>query len=224
MSEASKLEETNYHKLLDTDGSSFDEFILPMRQSKLQTKHWRWFLVAVITVLVAGLFSWWLHSKFQRISSWVDCGTSPETARANDCVYEPMQRSWIPKACYFAEPGDEYHPFDDRPWFYDTNLTQPLDQNGLNKLRHGDDFTAYTPHFFHHDHCLYVWRKLAIAVERKLPLVDSKTGDMAHSHHCAREIAKDLFDVSMDRFEKDGVVHRSISPIMFQTCVKLEWR
>jgi hypothetical protein len=223
MSEASTLEGTNYQKLLGPDRSSVDEFIRPLRQSNSPIRRWRWSLVVVTTFLIASLIYWWLQPTTQRITSWIDCGFTPEEARGNNCIYEPMQRSWIPKACHFEEPGDEYHPFDDRQWFYDTNRTQVLDQHDLEKLRKGENFTAYT-HFFHHEHCLYAWRKLAIAVERKLPLIDSKTADAAHSHHCARKIAKELFEVGMDRFENDGLPHYTTSPLMFQTCVKLEWR
>jgi hypothetical protein len=132
-----------------------------------------------------------------------------------------MQRSWIPKACYFPDPGDEYHPFDDRPWFYDVNFTRPFGQEGLAKMRNGDDFTAHSPYFFHHDHCLYVWQKLAFAVERKMPLIDSKTGDLGHAHHCAKRIAQDLHEISINEYEKDGILHFSNSPLMFQTCVRL---
>lgn len=43
-------------------------------------------------------------------------------------------------------------------------------------------------------------------------MIDSKTADEAHSKHCARKTAEELFAVGMDRFEKGDLIHRSMSP------------
>jgi hypothetical protein len=70
---------------------------------------------------------------------WIPCGDTPVEARSAGCHYEPMQRSWIPDACYFPEPSNEYDPFSDRDWYLDKNLTKPAD---LEKLRNGEGVMA----------------------------------------------------------------------------------
>jgi hypothetical protein len=82
-----------------------------------------------------------------------------------------MQHSWIPASCYFPEPGDEYDPFNDREWFVDKNLTQPLDEGQKAMLLRGDDLWVYTK-YYHNEHCLYNWRKLAIAVSQRRQYVE----------------------------------------------------
>jgi len=151
---------------------------------------------------------------------WVPCGETASSARAAGCLYEPMQRSWIPRACYFNEPSEEYNPYGDRDWYDDVNMTIPANTD---LLRSGDQVLAFTK-YFHDEHCLYGWRKLAIAVEKKLDMIDSKSYNLHHTSHCARTIA-DMLVWSYDH-KYDWVFDRDYtkSPLMFQTCVPLKWR
>jgi hypothetical protein len=176
--------------------------------------------VTFTTLLIAGLSG--SSSRKHPELEWIPCGNTPAQARANGCHYEPMQRSWIPDACYFPEPSNEYHPFDDREWFLDDRLTIPLnDSNGLQKLRDGEEMVGYTA-TFHDEHCLYCWRKLAIAVENRLPLIDSKSASFHHSTHCAQLISGFIHEVAAERFDIHDTY--TFSPLMFQTCVSLEWK
>ncbi|TAQ88649.1 hypothetical protein B7494_g3026 [Chlorociboria aeruginascens] len=174
---------------------------------------------AIIILLIIPLL--WLSSKKHSELGWVPCGDSPEEARRNGCHYEPMQRSWIPDACYFPEPSNEYHPFDDRQWYVDKKLTIKMNNtNGLQKLRDGEEIVGYTA-TFHDEHCLYCWRKLAIAVERRLPMIDSKSASFHHSTHCAQLISGFIHDVSTEIFDIHDMY--TFSPLMYQTCVPLNW-
>ena len=159
------------------------------------------------------------HVKF------TNCGKSAEEARSNGCIYEPMQRSWIPPECYFSEPSDEYEdPFSNRQWFLDENFTQPATEDTLVRLRRGDNITAYT-HYFHDEHCLYSWRKLALAVEYGKTVIESKTADLAHSAHCSKSLARKIvLAESGHSFPFEGFPAYSTSPVMFQTCVRLKYR
>lgn len=143
-----------------------------------------------------------------------DCGRTSEEARANGCKFEPMMRGWIPAECYTPEPSDEYSPWTDRKWYYDYNLTKPMELEVLNS---GDDVTAYTK-TFHDEHCLYAWRKLALAVENRLPLVDTKTMNLHHSTHCALQIAKFIRDVHNHVWVDN---HTATAPMQFESCVPL---
>ena len=67
----------------------------------------------LLIIILVAKFTWpLLHVK--NGMQWVSCGNSSAEARRNGCHYEPMQRSWIPDACYFSEPSEDYHPFEDR--------------------------------------------------------------------------------------------------------------
>jgi len=170
------------------------------------------------TILIIEISRSLLHTNSEL--KWVSCGNSSAEARKNGCHYEHMQRAWIPDACYFSEPSEDYHPFVDRIWFSDEALTKPLNNTELQWLREGDDLVAYT-WSFHDEHCLYCWRKLAIAVERRLPMIDSKTADFHHSTHCASGLIDFIYNVAEDKW----VNHKeyTYSPLMFQTCVPLRW-
>lgn len=178
-------------------------------------------IAVIMTVTTIAILSL-LYDRYHRIfyppttPSYVSpsCGETSAEARANGCQYEPMMRGWIPDDCFTPEPAAEYAPFDDRLWFYDENLTLPMSPD---VLRNGDDVTAWTK-TFHDEHCLYAWRKLALAVDRRLPLVDSKTMNLHHSTHCSKQIARFIREVHSHVW----VDNRTASaPLQFETCVPL---
>ncbi|KAB8305082.1 hypothetical protein EYC80_004383 [Monilinia laxa] len=96
-----------------------------------------------------------------------------------------MLSSWVPEACYFTDEGD-YDVFTDLPWYSDPFLRQPLNETEMMNVRAGNYGHVYTTWAYHDEHCLYTWRKLAMAMEKRLPLIDTKTADEEHSQHCAR--------------------------------------
>lgn len=114
------------------------------------------------------------------------CGRTPEDAIMNGCHYEPMLSSWVPDACYFIDAQQDYDVFSDLSWFADPFLRQPLNETEMLDLRRGFYSHVYTTWQYHDEHCLYTWRKLAMAMEQRLPLIDSKTADEEHSQHCAK--------------------------------------
>lgn len=224
-------DQTVYEKLLYDDASSIEEQeqqpagftqIYPRRYSRYCTVGIACLLIDILFIASFCLVFWRYQSMTSAARSidWISCGNSSAEARAAGCHYEPMQRSWIPHACYFKEPSEEYDPFSDRKWFFDTNLTHQITGKDLNRLREGDDLTAYT-RFFHNEHCVYCWRKLAIAIEKRLPMIDSKTANFHHSTHCAAMLMQELYEVGVGKFDTHFETH---SPLMFQTCVPLGWK
>jgi len=105
-------------------------------------------------------------------------------------------------------------------WFEDQHLTKRMNASRLESLRNGDDMVAYT-RSFHDEHCLYAWRKLSIAVERRMPMIDSKSLSYHHSQHCAVQIGKLIYNVAKDNW--DAHEYSTHSPTMFQTCISLDW-
>ncbi|KAM3065805.1 hypothetical protein ACMFMG_009971 [Clarireedia jacksonii] len=113
------------------------------------------------------------------------CGHTPEDAIKNGCHFESMLSSWVPDACYFDGAEQGYDVFSDLPWFADPFLKQPLTDLEMMHVRAGNYSHVYTTWSYHDEHCLYTWRKLAMAMERRLPYIDTKTANEEHSLHCA---------------------------------------
>jgi len=164
---------------------------------------WRYRIyIPVFTFTIAlVIFLWSRNAQLssppgcrQHEATWTDCGSSPEEARANKCHYEPMLGAWIPHGCYIDEPASYDNPFTNRIWYRDSNLTQPID---IDSLMAGNEIEIWTP-FFHEEHCIYCWRRLAAAVEQRVPLIDSVSHNIGHSTHCAKAINQLLVGLSND--------------------------
>jgi hypothetical protein len=177
-------------------------------------------VVSVVSVLVlAALIVVRENITNSRPSSWTNCGSTPDEARRNGCFYEPMQRAWIPPECYFEEPIADYDVFRDRSWYSDANLTIP---SNIERLESGDEFLAYT-RYWHDEHCTYVFRKLAIAVENRKFMVNSRLVNIHHSNHCARMIAKRIVNSYNASFlEYDETITESY--LAYENCVELPWK
>jgi hypothetical protein len=188
-------------------------------------KHTRYAILCLMTTaIVAAGLAVWFGQHFYKENLSPNCGRTATEARVKGCHYEPMQRSWIPDECYFSEPSEEYHPFDDREWYIDSLLKERLTDSELLKLRNGDDFVAYTK-IFHDEHCLYSWRKLALTIERRLPYIGSKSADLMHSTHCSKRIANLIYEVGTNTYtEYNDTASYTASHLSFQTCIPLQWK
>jgi hypothetical protein len=150
---------------------------------------------------------------------WTPCGNTPTEARNGGCHFEPMMSSWMPDRCFFKELVDEYDDiFETWKWYSDLNLTQEITgASELDALRAGNYMRVYTSHEHAHElHCVYTWRKVAIALERNVGLVDSTSLKFHHSSHCAKSISRAL-QKRPDSIRQQGAVW----PLMFRDCVPL---
>jgi hypothetical protein len=132
-----------------------------------------------------------------------------------------MLGAWIPHECSIDEP-DGFHPFEDRVWYQDKELTQPIEVAGL---KAGNETEIYT-HIFHEEHCLYCWRRLESALERRLPLIDSISRNFAHSNHCAVNINELLLGVANHTiphayYHEDPMFYRTVVRMQYASCVPL---
>lgn len=215
------------------DGDSLVENEKPSGQHNYElekptrtSKKYYYAFVAITCVLVLlipttlSTISSWKRSHARALIESAHCGNTSTEARARNCHFEPMQRSWIPHECYFSEPSDDYDPFGDREWFYDEQLTQKLSDEDLALARSGDLPVACT-RSYHAEHCLFNWRKLAIAVERRLPAIDTKVAGLGHTRHCALEIAGILQQVVNQTYDPNK--YHTRAPVMYQGCVALDW-
>jgi hypothetical protein len=146
---------------------------------------------------------------------WTPCGNTSAEARFNNCHFDPMLISWVPEACYIAEPGEEYD-ISEFKWFADEKRTQPID---MNLVQSGDYDHVFTDGSHHDQHCIYTWRKLSIALERRLLMLDTKTADFHHSTHCAKMVRGVVHD-ALNMVDGYKGTYSSI-PLAFQGCVPL---
>jgi hypothetical protein len=113
---ASSSDKSISEQKLLADDSAFSEDDTPETYSDPRRRSYAKifaFAFGILLILVlVGKFTWPLLHVNEG-EQWASCGNSSAEARENGCHYEPMQRSWIPDACYFSEPGEEYHPFED---------------------------------------------------------------------------------------------------------------
>lgn len=216
------MSDTEEEKLLTSEDSRRTD---PVRSGQTErrpsSRRLLWLSVTAVILLAAlgvtVLVAMQQGHEIQLYEEFDNCGTTPEEARANGCIYEPMQRSWIPKRCYTPEPGGEYHPFDDRTWYYDKNRTKQITGSGLDLLRNGEEIVAYTREF-HNEHCLYCWRKMATALHDRMPYIDTKTFDLHHATHCSKLMTHILKDMAGGKINPNSY---TVSPLMFQRCVRI---
>ncbi|KAF2099050.1 hypothetical protein NA57DRAFT_56680 [Rhizodiscina lignyota] len=156
-------------------------------------------------------------------AEWIECGSTPQEAKANNCHFDPMMRAWIPHTCFFEEPLSEYDPYHDRPWYMDQNGTQRADIPTIREIiRGGVPETVYARDY-HTDHCLYTWRKMSIAISKKKPYVDSRSFSAWHSRHCADQISNTLRDVWNNPEVDQLPLRMSASTLDYFSCIRLPW-
>ncbi|BCR95917.1 uncharacterized protein AKAW2_20857S [Aspergillus luchuensis] len=188
-SSQSKPERGEYIALTEDESTEGLESPVPKRRKIFSLIFFTKPLVyAPLAIALAGAiaFFWMTHTKNHY--TYTDCGVTPDEARARGCLFEPMQRAWIPPECYFPEATEDYDTFRDRQWYLDTMMTIDAD---VEKLEAGEVPVAYT-RYWHDEHCTYLFRKLALAVDMGKDMINSKALDIEHSNHCALAIAKRL--------------------------------
>jgi len=152
--------------------------------------------------------------------TYTDCGTTPAQARERGCNYVPMGRYWAPPECSFNDHGtiEEYNPFQDREWFLDTNLTVPA---SVARLESGDEIRAFT-HYWHDEHCTYMFRDFAMAVAEKRKMVTELVGSVHHFKHCSQTIVGGLKKAYNASFlANDNEITES--SLAFMQCIPLKY-
>jgi hypothetical protein len=100
-----------------------------------------------------------------------------------------MTYAWIPPQCYYPALSSQYTPFTDRRWYLACSQNESLRVSPA-ELAAGKYREVWAANY-HKSHCLFLWRKLAWAVEGRERWIDARAGDRVHSDHCA-EILDEL--------------------------------
>ncbi|KAH7379848.1 hypothetical protein BKA64DRAFT_686478 [Cadophora sp. MPI-SDFR-AT-0126] len=157
------------------------------------------------------------HSKKQ-------CGTSPAEVRESGCQFEPMLSAWVPQKYSLSDVVQEYQDkygdiHSTWAWFWDNNATKVVFEKDFEILRPGNYSVIFNSHFPSHDlHCLYSWRKLSAARERKLSLTDSKTADPFLGIQCAEYVTKRVYQPKPKVESEPEIWHWSM---MYHDCVPI---
>jgi hypothetical protein len=208
------LRSTSYHRLADDSQIQKNGQPLP-RPNK--SARWLYFFsgLAISAVLVSTgsyiTFSQ-LATKLYEVES-LTCGTTNEEAIALGCIMEPMVYGWMPAPCYFPELSTQYHPFEDRDWYtsHEYLESQKIPASDIYAAKHKHIFTRQ----YHGEHCLFLWRKLSMAVNHRSEWLDHKTLSLEHADHCA-EVLQD-HGAEWKNSSNDVVLG-------FYTCYRLPWR
>ncbi|KAK1757992.1 hypothetical protein QBC47DRAFT_373522 [Echria macrotheca] len=138
-----------------------------------------------------------------------DCGKSSAEAMARGCKMEPLFYGWIPPQCYYPDLTAEFPVFADRTWYVDQAMTTAIPERDLMEGKHSSIWTRR----FHTEHCLFMWRKLTLAVHERYEWVDNKTLSMWHAEHCTGDI-----------LEKDeGWNATNNAKLGTYKCMKMNW-
>ena len=190
--EPQEQSEPDEDKISISDAVNFSKREQPSRDELV--KKWMFILsflcitltiaVALCIVAITQIF----HRQKQH-TTWLACGKTAAEARLANCHFEPMLTSWVPHECYHSEPSSAYSPLDNATWYLDKELTLEVEGETLERAKSGVYDTLYSHGSYHAEHCLYLWRKLATALDKHLHLVDEKTADIHHSVHCAESMA-----------------------------------
>jgi hypothetical protein len=213
-------EKTHYHGVPSEESPFHDGEKLIVERD--DTRSLRRYLIAILisilalfVVIFAGLLGKRISEVDDHGETWVSCGNSSAEAIENGCHFDPMLISWVPEACYFKEPGDEYD-VGDFDWYLDENKSHPVSVEDINSGHYTHVFTDGS----HHDqHCIYTWRKMSIALMKRLPLLDSKTADFHHSTHCAQSV-RGIVKESKQGISTYSKFYSSV-PLLFADCVPL---
>ena len=138
---------TEYRQIPD------DEFPTGNGTSPLEASQWarRYFIAILVSivglagVIIARDLTTRLTHEHPHDFEWQACGNTSMEARVNNCHFDPMLISWVPEACYIADPSEEYD-VSEFNWFADAKRTQPVDPSMIQTGDYSQVFTDGSHH------------------------------------------------------------------------------
>lgn len=127
-----------------------------------------------------------IEANYQEGEEWRDCGKSVAEAKQAGCVFDLMLNGWVQPECYHRALSEDFIHKGQYRFFSDRQATQEVP---LEIVRRGEHTRIYTGPLHHFDHCAYMWRLQARALQTRGP-VDSESLDYKHTVHCAGVLEK----------------------------------
>jgi hypothetical protein len=114
-----------------------------------------WPVVLTVTVLIwTSLLVWYTQHRTVSPFALIDrghCGWSIEEAKANDCVFDIMLSSWIPKPCYDKELSDQFLRTNNFTYW---RKNDGEDEVSEEEVRRGEFDILFTHGTYHSQHCM----------------------------------------------------------------------
>lgn len=117
----------------------------------------------------------------------LDCGHSPEEARAKGCVYDVMMQDWVPLPCYDGPLTEKYLKQGNYTWYGDGQGDTTISDEVMAKGEHG---RAWMSTAYHKDHCVFSWLKIVRALRNRQPL-SQELLSYDHVMHCSMGALKE---------------------------------
>jgi hypothetical protein len=177
----------SYHQLSDPiqfQQSENGHSYVPPRRSVIRFPQSRLSLFAGLFTFILLAISTILYVQHHAVpnhSEIMDCGSSPEEARARGCRFESHNFAWTPSECYDEELNALW---DSKTWLYsrDNQGTSLISQH---EILQGDIKWAYVTLNQHMSHCVLIWQKYQRAVILNRP-ADNWTTSFQHTNHCGQ--------------------------------------
>ncbi len=116
----------------------------------------------------------------------LDCGYSPEEARAKGCVYDVMMQDWVPEPCYDSVLTERYLAQGNWTWYADGAGETTISDEEMRKGEHG---AAWMSTSYHKAHCVFSWLKIIRALRNNRG-ISQELLSYDHVLHCAHGALK----------------------------------
>ncbi|TGO90503.1 hypothetical protein BPOR_0062g00230 [Botrytis porri] len=164
-----------------------------------------------------------IYSTFQHQSKQPElkartftCGNTTADAQQNNCIYDPLAVSWVPRQCLDSESLQEY--YDHGPWDYFQNKNK---SGKIDPLDLGFEM-YYTTIREHVEHCAIVWQRLhrfTTGSHTNSVMTSSLSeSNLEHTEHCSRMLIKWVDNFNATKLQE---LETRNNP-GFQTCSILE--
>lgn len=138
----------------------------------------------------------------------LECGYSPEEARAAGCVYDVMMQDWVPEPCYDPVLTERYLASGNYTWYKDFEGHVMSDE----EMAKGEHREAWMTGDYHKAHCIFSWEKLIRALRNKEG-ISQELLSYDHVLHCRMQT------LGMDMSKRDeGIAVRA--PTNYARCAK----
>jgi len=110
----------------------------------------------------------------------LECGGTPDEARANGCVYDVMMQLWTPPECMDAALSQRYLDAGNWTWYANADATKIYTDE---EIRKGEHDVVYVAQSYHRHHCIFAWERLVRAMRNQGPLI-TELISYDHVMHC----------------------------------------
>lgn len=109
-----------------------------------------------------------------------ECGSTPDEARANGCVYDVMMQLWTPPECMDTPLSERYLEKGNWTWYANSDASKIYTDE---EIRKGEHDVVYVAQSYHRHHCIFAWERLVRAMRNQAPLI-MELISYDHVMHC----------------------------------------